>query len=219
MEFPHSNVVLCHVSRWFARHAQASCWQKRRNCSSWISWRGPTWPISRNEDWRRRSLINAAKGQSVWIVPLSMVKRDILLADVYFYDISFSCQPSWCNNWQKAELSVSFALQDRWRSAAYWRSSMRSTKQPRRWWILLCQNSCSPLISPSSTIKWWSLCWPEHRWPFSLFHAVQLVSCSVIMLWCSKWWTCLGYKCYSGNMAGYQTAVLFTYWHNKCLKL
>lgn len=29
---------------------------------------------------------------------------------------------------------------------------------------------------------------------FSLFHTVQLVSFSVIMLWCSKWGTCLAYK-------------------------
>lgn len=138
----------CLLYRWFARRAQALCWQKRRNCSSWISWKGPTWPISRNEAWRRRSLINAAKGQFVLIVPHSMVKRCIIYHFWYLmFETVFLCWPYWCNKWEKLS-HVSVTPQDRWKSAACSRSSMRSIKQPRRWWILLCQNSYSPLTSP-----------------------------------------------------------------------
>lgn len=61
------------VFRWFARLVQASCWQKRRNSSSWITWNDPTWLIFRNEGWKRKSLINAAKGQSVRTVLHLMV--------------------------------------------------------------------------------------------------------------------------------------------------
>lgn len=80
------------------------------------------------------------------------------------FNTGFLCQPPW---YETEKLSpMSLTLKDLWKNVACLRSSTRNIKQPRRWWILLCQISCSPLISPSSTTKWSSLCWPEHRWAF-----------------------------------------------------
>lgn len=59
----------------------------RRNSSSEISWNGLPWPISRNEDWRRRSLTNVAKGQFVSIVQLSTVRHFFLF--VFNMDLFF----------------------------------------------------------------------------------------------------------------------------------
>lgn len=76
---------------------------------------------------------------------------------------------------------VSFTFQDRWKSAACLRSSTRSIKQTRRWLIPLCQTSCSPSISPSSTTNWWNLCWPEHRWALDTFTVCSW--CKALCCW------------------------------------